>query len=719
MVLKGGVNIMNTKIKNSRYIVTKGPLMTVRTSVVTTLLLSVSLFASTDSENDRYGKIQSRLNSIMNKAGIHFSGTFRSQYLQSMLDADNSGDSAVDWTKKTTESNEYTSVDFDIGARPNDALSARCMFRMHQNWQNFFSDVANPIFTRWISIDGNVKDMFRFNVGDHKQKYSKLTLWSPDIAIPFEPEIFAAKRREAMKEVFLGNNERFLTGVNFNFDAELVPVFNEMHINVNLSRLRLNGTSWGNGNAVADRFEDADMDRYFTGINADFLALRGLGFGGTFMTIFDLVPTLNGNEKKLAEARIDPATRFGQIFGGRLNPSTDIFLDSDVFSIGINFEAMTSKNRDSAWYDIAPSTADPSTMDSTFNSREAKGMAMDIGINGTINFGEGGKVEFDVGFMNNDRNYINEMAQSPSFLGQRIMNNENDFSSANYAGLYTTYDAMYDYVFKFTPSSNNDWTKEPHRKISYINAILTPDEIEKALSDAAAADSGAFICMDPTLQLVLPYGPATPNRTGPKGDLDVKFFDGGIDAGLSFAKLSEVESEVMSFVDTLGIPQTITLAKTEYLHFGGGLSIDIATWAKALNSFKLSVGYLMNNAENPGLPVNNIPLYKSSNNMLNLGFYYNFYKRFSLLAGYQTIKNKSETGASNIAGIVVPAIQETVTQKHWAVGLEYKVTPTSMLTGRIGKIGADFTSDNTVMAELLKSGNFSIWQSELFLTVDF
>ena len=103
----------------------------------------------------------------MAKAGISIGGEFRSQYTGAKI----SGDS-LDQSKRTRETNEFTSVDFDIKARPNEYISGRIVFRMHQNWQNFFSDISNPIFSRWISIDGNPMDMFRFNIGDFKEKYS-------------------------------------------------------------------------------------------------------------------------------------------------------------------------------------------------------------------------------------------------------------------------------------------------------------------------------------------------------------------------------------------------------------------------------------------------------------------------------------------------------------------------------------------------------------------
>ncbi|MBN1757375.1 MAG: hypothetical protein JW863_03600 [Chitinispirillaceae bacterium] len=657
---------MKNKI-SSRYKVTKGPLMIMRTSVVTVLFLAAALSASSGAEKERMNKIESKLRSIINKAGINFNGTFRSQYLNSVLD-ENSGDSVIDWGRKTTESNEYTSVDFDISARPNDALSGRLIFRMHQNWQNIWSDISNPIFSRWISIDGNIQNMFRFNVGDFRQKFSPLTLWSPDIDIAYEPEIFAARRQEAMKEVFLGDNDRLLQGVNFNLDAELVPIFNELHVNLHAARLRLEGANYGNGNAVAAAMEASKMDRYVTGGNLDLIALRGLGVGGTVFGIFDLAPTFNGS---VADARL--TARSGLIAGVRLNPTTAIFLDSDVFTIGLNFEAVSSINRDSAWY-----TGTDSTL-ADLETTSLKGMAIDAGISGAVTIGEATIIDVSVGFMKNDRDFYNEMAQSPTFLGQRIMNSEND----GYTGaLYSTFDALYHYVFKFTPTTTptgaNAWTKMPRRKISYTNGIMTVDEIDSM----AAGDAAFFVAADPALQTVLPFGPATPNRIGPKGELKVNLFDGGIDIGGSFAMLSEAESAVEG------------AEKTKFTKVGGGLCIDVATWVKPLNSLKLSVGYSMENSKNGAD--------ESNNGFLNLGLSYNFWKRFSLLGGYQQIDNQTMIDALSY--------DEEVVQSQWAAGLEYRVSEASVVTGRFGQVAVDYEDTDQ---------SFKQWQHELFLTVDF
>jgi len=684
----------NNNVNKRNKDIKKGPLMVVRTAVLATLFLSVSLFAATDDESEKMDQIQSGLNSIMNKAGIHFNGTFRSQFLESTLNSDASGENAIDWNKKQSEGNEYTSVDFDIGARPNESLSARAIFRMHQNWHNFWSDVANPIFTRWLSIDGNVADMIRFNVGDYRQHYSPLTLWSPDIAIAYEPEIFAAKRREAMREVFLGDNDRLLQGVNFNFDAEVVPIFNEFHFNAQASRLRLAEASVKNGAAVSAAFENDQnalvrtfMDRYFVAGNFDLVALKGLGLGATYFKIFDFKATSTfGPGSKYDPELIAQNTG---VWGFRFNPTTAVFIESDAFNVGLNVEAAGSKDRDSAWYTFDSTFAVDTTIDTTVVEKFVNGMALDVGLKGMVSLGNAGSLTFNVGFMNNDRDFRNEMAQSPTFLGQRIMNIENDFEHD--ARLYTTFDALYDYVFKFTPSENVDWVKEPRRKISYLNAILSRKDLAQIDNVNARFDNA--------LQTVLPGGQATANRTGPKAEAKLKLFDGAVDIGGSVAMLSEVEAMLLDSVE-----------KASFTKAAGGFCVDIAKWAKVLNTCKVSLGYSLEGAKGKMADTTAEYFdYSFNSGFLNVGLYYNFWRRFSFLAGYQRIVGTEEAAT----------FSTTTTQMHAGIGLEYKVDDNQKVVGRIGQLGADFGSSNAALDSLLATGNFRAMQSEIYLMVNF
>lgn len=675
---------------------TKGSRMIMRTSLTALFITAIAFAVAAESDESRLDKIQSDMNSIMNKAGIDFSGTFRSQYLSSNLD-EKSGDRSVSWTNNRQESNEFTSVDFDIKARPNEALSGRLIFRMHQNWQNFFSDVANPIFTRWISIDGNVNNIFRFNFGDFKQHYSPLTLWSPDLEIAYEPEIFAAKRREAQNEVFIGNNDRTLQGINFSMDAEVVPIFNEMHFNANMSRLRSNGSNIINGSAVADNFEKVLMDRILFGANIDLLALKGLGFGGSVLGVTDVVATYDGSIYKG-----DSLARKGIISALRVKPSTSMFMEEDVFSAMLDVEAAFSSNRDSAWYDRDTNTVTGkvdtvAVLDSSFGT----GMALNVDLVGKVALGDAGRIKFKIGFMSNDSLFRNEMAQSPTFLGQRIMNVENDMNSGM---LYTTFDALYNQVFKFAPNAAvNDWVKAPQRKTSYLTAIVSPEEID------AAQGKGFFKNTDPALQTVLPYGPATPNRVGPKGSVNVNILGGAVDASVDFAMLSEAKTE-------LGTD------KAKFTRMGGGACLDIAKFAEILNTCKVSVGYSMENMEVPFL----VQKIKSNNSFLNAGLYYNFWQRFSLLGGYQQIVNDYTTPEMDLVAVILPATAEKIIQSQWALGLEYKVSETSRVVGRYGNVGVKNISGHEeadavtgAIVDMNKDYDFSATQVELFLNVDF
>jgi len=670
-----------------------------RTSLTALLIAAIAFAVAAESDESRLNKIQAEMNSVLNKAGIDFSGTFRAQYLSSDLD-ESSGDSSVNWGNNRSETNEFTSVDFDIKARPNEMLSARVMFRMHQNWQNFFSDVANPIFTRWISIDGNVDNIFKFNVGDYRQHYSPLTLWSPDLEIAYEPEIFAAKRREAQNEVFIGNNDRLLQGINFNMDAEVVSLLDEFHFNATMSRLRSGGTKIKNGSAIADNFELAPMDRILTGANLDVLALGGLGLGGSVLGVFDVIETFDGSVKKG-----DLGARKGIISALRARPSTKMFMDEEVFTAALDIEAAFSSNRDSAWYKIdtiarVPAVKiDSTVMDTSFGT----GMALNIDVVGKVALGDAGKVSFKVGYMSNDSLFRNEMAQSPTFMGQRIMNVENDKNSG---ALYTTFDALYNHVFKFVPNAAiNDWVKAPRRKTSYTTAIVSPEELDSMVTKGASF----FMVSDSALQTVLPYGPATPNRVGPKGSVNAALLEGAVDATVDFAMLSEIKP-------------TYGTEKIKFQRIGAGACLDIAKWVEVLNTCKVSVGYSMENASLAAA----LGTDKSNNSFLNAGLYYNFWQRFSLLAGYQQIVNEMVAAPMDIAGILFEESTSKKIQSQMAIGLEYKVSETSKIIGRFGSVGVKNISGHeevdpvtNAVVDTNKEYDFSATQAELFMNVDF
>ncbi|MCX7727218.1 MAG: hypothetical protein N2053_10275, partial [Chitinispirillaceae bacterium] len=157
------------------------------------------------------------------------------------------------------------------------------------------------------------------------------------------------------------------------------------------------------------------------------------------------------------------------------------------------------------------------------------------------------------------------------------------------------------------------------------------------------------------------------------------------------------------------IDTTVAREKTSYTKLGGGVCVDIATWVKPLNKCKLSFGYSLEGAKNgqiiTGIVDNNgnpvIMEGVTNNSFINAGLYYNFWKRFSLLGGYQQIVNNNKIGG----------ISETITQIHMAAGLEYKITDGRKVIAKIGQIGADFAESPEY--------NFRANQVEMYLVVNF
>jgi hypothetical protein len=606
---------------------------------------------------DKSVQIQKTLDTILSKNGIAIAGEFKSQYFGADIEGKGS-----DTTKRTHESNEFTSVDFDIKARPNDNIAGRVMFRMHQNWQNFYSDISNPIFTRWLSIDGHAKDMFRFSVGDYRARYSPLTLFTPEIDIMYEPYLFARERQIAMDEVFIGNNDRVLQGVSFNFDAEIAPIFNEFHYSLTSARLREADVGYKSGStmAVAKIEVSFPMSTYYVGNNFDVTFLKGVNLGGSFLTIFDH----KGSYRQsfiFDTVAADTMAQFTNIFSVR--PQVDImkFLDNDALTLKIGMESATSLD-DSTRFDTA----------NGFTSTTITGNALRAGLDAGYKVGEQFTVALNAAFLSNDDHFRNVLAQSPSFVPSRIMNLENDDTLM--LGQYTTYDALYHSVFKFAPQAKSGrWLKAPFMKSSYSRTVYNQQELS-----ALYGNSG----LDPSIELVMPFGPATPNRQGITADLKGTFLKDAIEAKALVSMLKEKDlKKTLKGTDSVEIPATA------FSQMGGGLKVDVSKFIPAILRYplELSGSMVLSSAINDGLgdTVLHRPNWKIEENFINAGLYWKFFKRAALVGGMQMIS----------ASITRDTITSKPVQMHWAGGLEWKVSQGADVVASYGQIVNDNDDD--------------------------
>jgi len=689
--------------------------------------LSVCALAAESSLEERVDGLAAQIDRVMSKAGIHFNGEFRSQFLSSTVD----GDALAEFGKKT-ESVEYTSVDFNVVARPNTVLSARAMFRLHQDWRNFFSDVQNPITTRWLSIDGSVaQGILKYNLGDYKKKLTPLTMWSPDIELLYEPEIFAMGRKLAMNEVFLGGNNRVFQGGNIEFRAELYPFLKEIDADVFGARLAARGTgesaviSPGIATEPDGNYWDNQYDKYLVGVNLATQIIDGTEVGVSNLTVFDNIASYRGDS---TSAKLE--SNSNNVFAARLGADSRIFMPEDFIKFGLGAEIAFSS--DKTYREVLDSEGNPQKDDNgvqVLDDTTVSGTALNINLFFNINIDEANSIKLSANYIQNDKEFRNDVAQSPTFIQRNIMNNENGMSGL---GLLNPFDAMYRSVFKYAPSQYFGGPK-PYTKNAYINSILTKNK-----SDSISA--GVGFEYPNVFQTAMPGGLASADRSGPVINLDGSFLDEALTVGGRFAMLNGVENlvderryELPPDPDNDGYIATGTVSTdipvSEYMVYGGGVAVDVAKFLPAVGpSLKIGGSYMIYNSAIGGVDVKDaddagnkiVPVVtsfkiNSESNLLSLELNYNFYTRFSFLLGYQQL-NTVISSEKDVTGI--PDFEYTFT--NFGVGFGYKVAEGSALTikltrltgeGTVGEFDAE-TGKNKLM-------DYKAMQPEVYLTVKF
>ncbi|MCL2242101.1 MAG: hypothetical protein FWC04_06215 [Chitinispirillia bacterium] len=658
------------------------------------LALAVCAPAAEKSLDERVDGLQAQIERVAAKAGIQISGEFRSQFLNSQVSG-----SAVEDDAKAGESAEYTSVDFDIVARPNTALSARAVFRLHQDWRIFFSDLQNPIVSRWLSVDGSLMDgIFKYNVGDYRKKLSPLTLWSPDLELLYEPEIFAQSRRLAMSELFLGENDRLLQGANLSFKAELYPILSDVTFDAFGSRLVTRGAGETAATPAPGVVWDskagswaANYDKYLTGLNLSVDPVEGAHAGLSYISIFDDENTYIGNVAGGQSHAYDPELSYEEnaklnsqmtgIVAGRLNVDNRTFMPVDFAKVGVNAEFAFSSDKDNY------RNADNAVADSAIT-----GLAMNVGLAMTFNLDDVSNISLTGSYIMNDAGFRNEAAQSPTFLQRAIMNNENALGGL---GVMNPFDAMYRTVFKYAPSQYFGAVK-PYTKNAYTNVILSGDQVAK-LSGASDAYHGHRAYAYPNVfQSALPGGLATANRSGAVAGLKGSFLDKGVTVGGKIAMVASDDENAVPYYDDDGAVAGINVTEyvTDYMEAVGGFSVNIAKFAPAVGpSLVIGGSYGMYNV------TNDYGANKSTLGSAELN--YNFYKNFSLLAGYQYLETLIED-----AGVEVG----NYNFENVAFGLNCKVADGGSLT---------FKWTIVTAWNYLGDVGYTAHQPELFLTVKF
>ncbi|MFA6341230.1 MAG: hypothetical protein WCX75_00070 [Fibrobacteraceae bacterium] len=689
-----------------------------RTTLIS--LLAISAFASASALVENQDKIDSTVEAIESRRGIDIGGTVRAVYDNSTVSSDQDVN-AIN-VMPDREMDEFVQLDLDMTFRPWDFVSANMILRLGAGMQDYFASSASTVNVQWLNAEGNIGKTFHWTVGDFRQQYSPLTLYMPGIDIMYEPLIFARNREMAQKDALLDGTQRNLQGANIQYRDYFGSTLGELRAEAFFARLRrveALDTTGAEGNILPgeDIFgssQASGFDKYAVAANIESYPLnRHLMVAGTYMYVWDDENSLTRTYFKnnlyesnygsdvnyaylylpvnsldsLPQATNIASVRLGADGAGILNSqnlildlTTELAVSSDkVYKEISTYEYATDSlgaqsyvlltDEDGVVYDTSKVVT---ALDDTDD-----GMA----ILANLNVGyktDSWMIKASVDYIRNDSSWFNNLAQSSSFMATRVLNTDKDGNLTKYGAyspLYSSFDALYYFTPKFTPAStvlkNDDngmsngqtdsYNIAPYSKNSWSSSVLTRKEL--ALVDELS---------DANLQMALPNGLATANRTG---------FQLNLTMGYGKNNIAEVQGLFNKLEQISGVN---SLAKASYSEYGGGAKMDILQLLGFNVPLELSGSYKHSLRE--------LESADFDCDFINVGVYFRFFKRLGITAGFQKINSTlnasaailQENSMSNLDVTVAPILDGE--QMQWMIGLDYTLAPHAWLSVNYGRI---------------------------------
>lgn len=655
--------------------------MTMKSSLLA--LLAASVAAIANPVNTNQDLLESKADSAKAKRGFEISGSIRAVAERATFDNDD--DVAGNNQMPDVERNEFVTADIDFHFRPYDFVRANVMTRLGGGMQEYFASAAKTFTVAWINVEGNVGNSFYWIVGDFRQQYTPLTLYTPGIDIMFEPMVFARQRHMAQKEQLIEGNQRNLQGVNLQFRTELSPTVGEFRaegIFARVNRPTILDFSGAEGNIlpngrIAGATQASNTDKWLAAGNIELLPLnKNLYIGATPMYIFDNENTHsyayrheydpdNGYVVKSGYLRedINPYDLSNQntvVASGRAGADVAGLMNNKNLVVDLVGEyAMSMDKVEEPEIDAA--TGAISTKEKTENGTAILA-TMNLGYKVEKSFG----VNLAVDFIRNDEKWFNNLAQSPGFFAQRIMNSDKDYNQVRFgvnSPLYSSFDALYHFSPKFSPVStklgtNDDATSGGQTK-SYNIAVYNKNSwTTNIYSRSQLALLQQFA--DPALQLSLPNGLATSNRMGARGVLTG-----------NFREFAEVQGMFSMFNEVKG---SGILDKAAFMEYGGGAKVDVFKALGFVKPLELSGSYKHSERKADVIGGGSAEL---NSDFINAGLYVQYLPRLGITGGFQMITteiNDVEALSESMLTFDNELFKTPImkgTQMQWMVGLDY------------------------------------------------
>ncbi|SIO41526.1 hypothetical protein SAMN05720758_2801 [Fibrobacter sp. UWB11] len=673
-------------------------------------LLTASVAASASVVADNQKALQAKADSANAKRGVEIGGSIRAVAQRSSFssDQDNRGINNM----PDVERNEFVSADLSFGFRPYESVRANVIMRLGGGMQEYFAAAAKTLEAKWLNVEGNVGKNFYWVVGDFRQAISPLSIYNPGIEIMYEPTIFARKRHMAQKEQLLDGNKRNLQGVNLQFRQEIDPMIGELRAEAffaRVNRVSVLDLSGAEGNilpndSVAGVSLASATDKWLVGGNIELLPVqKNVYVGVTPMLIFD-----NENSKSYVYRHPveDDVINFNDYVRQEINPYETTPQNTFVLSARAGADVAGILNNKNLTLDLVAEYAmsinkvkTPAITDETGTivlAPETEESVNGSAILATVNAGYKVDNSWSAGLtldvlMNNEK-WFNNMAQSPSFFAQRVLNSDKDGNTVKYgvnSPLYSTFDALYNYSPKFSPVGRTLGTDDDafYAGQSKSYNIATYNKNSWGSNVYSAAQIALLNMMiDPALQLALPNGLATANRKGVRALVKGEWQD-KIEAQALVSLFNQVQTSA---------PE---IDKVSYMEFGAGAKFDIAKLAGFSKPAEFSGSFKHSENETSLVGGQSVKL---TSNFINAGFSFQFLPRLGFTAGFQMINTDYGIGSINpFVGQDVPVTKSN--QKHWMVGFDYLVGENAWLAINYGMIMVQNDYNTAALGESIRN----------------
>lgn len=570
--------------------------MTFKTALILGVA-AVSAFATSDSAVvQRQTSLLEKLDSLNDAVlGFRIGGTVNAGILSSQASSDQMDDNSP-----TRENEAYTDANLVMTARPSSETEARVEIRLHKDWQSGYEEAVNPIIGHWFSYDGLILDKhLSFNLGYMRIGYSPLTVFVPQTEILQEPEIFFAHRSEAlaMRNLDTSSN-RLLQGLNVEYHSGNVGVLSDIYAHVTGARLR------NIAKKIDQVFFDFDWsDRYMLAAAAG-VSAYGFTLGGNYVMTFDR--RLSSRSKLAGSGEnffyednyvgsgllgfdskgiVDAPVRFGfngEFAGSKWNYSQDTVVVSD------STISYTLKNSSYVTYSDGLT---PDTVSTFYATRRAQAnrdwkeidMEERSGIAFNVRpFVETSVSDFDIHvdalYMQNDEEFWSEQASSRNYTGNTsILNSTSLFSGTDstllsnfrsgslenmYFAVYNTNVLQQQNLMSKNESgdilTNGDESNYTYSRLynNYRLAHFYRNAYTATTSELKDVEAAAEF-MDPSVDMALPFGLATPGVKGFAVNGDFAW-NSSVDLNLRFGNYTWSGSDV------------------KFTKIGAGVGVDVA-----------------------------------------------------------------------------------------------------------------------------------------------